>query len=168
MTAIERLSITSFIENGHTFDLYSYGAIQGIPEGTQLRNAAEILPVERVFRYRDHSSYAGFSNFFRYKLLSERGGWWVDLDAVCLKPFDFDDEFVFCPSSSRMAGRCRTSGSSRHPVEAGSWTPSGRAVRPWIPLRFLGRYRASTPPRNPSALRARGKRPGESRLLSRR
>jgi hypothetical protein len=104
MSAVERLSITSFILNGHTFELYSYGPIAGIPKGTQLRNAAEILSSDRVFRYREHASYAGFSNFFRYKLLSERGGWWVDLDSVCLKPFDFDDQFVFS-SEQLLDGR---------------------------------------------------------------
>ena len=57
--------------------------------------ATKSCHVTRSFRYRDHLSYAGFSNYFRYKLLLERGGWWVDLDTVCLKPFDFDDEFVF-------------------------------------------------------------------------
>src|SRR6185369_8186785 len=29
------------------------------------------------------------------KLLLERGGWWVDTDMICLKPFDFDTEYVF-------------------------------------------------------------------------
>jgi hypothetical protein len=30
-----------------------------------------------------------------YKLLLERGGWWADTDIVCLKAFDFVDEYVF-------------------------------------------------------------------------
>ena len=51
-------------------------------------------------QYRDHDSYAGFSNYFRYTLLLERGGWWVDTDLICLRPFDFDDEYVF---SSQLA-----------------------------------------------------------------
>jgi len=25
----------------------------------------------------------------------ERGGWWVDTDTVCLRPFDFEAEYVF-------------------------------------------------------------------------
>jgi mannosyltransferase OCH1-like enzyme len=45
--------------------------------------------------YRDRPSYSGFSNFFRYKLLLERGGWWVDSDTVCLRPFDFAEDYVF-------------------------------------------------------------------------
>jgi hypothetical protein len=40
-------------------------------------------------------SYSAFSNLFRYKLIFEKGGWWVDTDVVCLRPFDFKDEFVF-------------------------------------------------------------------------
>jgi hypothetical protein len=101
LSAMERLSVASFLAHGHTFDLYAYGPVRGVPAGARLRDAAEVLPRERVFRYRDRGSYAGFANFFRYKLLLERGGWWVDLDAVCLGPFDFDGDFVFASERTR-------------------------------------------------------------------
>ncbi|MBL0171623.1 MAG: hypothetical protein IPP90_12990 [Gemmatimonadaceae bacterium] len=39
-------------------------------------------------------SVSGFSNFFRYRLLHDRGGWWVDTDVVCLRHFEFPDECV--------------------------------------------------------------------------
>jgi hypothetical protein len=32
---------------------------------------------------------------FRYKLLLERGGWWVDSDVICLRRFDFARAHVF-------------------------------------------------------------------------
>ena len=32
---------------------------------------------------------------FRYKLLLERGEYWVDLNVVCLRPFPLDREYVF-------------------------------------------------------------------------
>jgi hypothetical protein len=105
LSAIERLSIASFVANGHEFDLYVYGPISGLPEGGRLRDANEILPRDCVFRYRDQPSYAGFANFFRYRLLLERGGWWVDLDAVCIRPFDFEDDFVFSSEHDRLGRR---------------------------------------------------------------
>ncbi|HEY0431197.1 MAG TPA: glycosyltransferase, partial [Pyrinomonadaceae bacterium] len=63
--------------------------------GTVVRDAGEILPASKIFQYQGSKSYAGFSNFFRYKLLLERGGWWVDTDTICLKPFDFAGDYVF-------------------------------------------------------------------------
>ena len=42
----------------------------------------------------DSGSLAAFSNLFRYKLLLERGGWWVDTDVICLRPFRVRDELV--------------------------------------------------------------------------
>jgi len=102
LSVMERLSITSFLAHGHEFDLYVYDFVRRVPDGTRLRDANEILARDRVFRYRDYPSYAGFSNFFRYKLLLERGGWWVDLDAVCLKPFDFREVYVFSSECDRL------------------------------------------------------------------
>jgi hypothetical protein len=101
LSAMERLSIASYLAHGHDFDLYAYGPIRDVPPGARLLDAAEVLPVDRVFLYRDRPSYAGFANYFRYKLLLERGGWWVDLDTVCLRPFDFEGDHVFSSERTR-------------------------------------------------------------------
>lgn len=101
LSTLERLCIASHLHHGHKFRLYTYGdehgnlQVEGIPAGTTLLNANEILPRESIFQYEDYPTYAGFADFFRWKLLSEQGGWWVDMDTVCLKPFDFPSEYVF-------------------------------------------------------------------------
>jgi len=100
---MERLCISSFLQNGHPFHLYVYQDTEGIPPGTIVMNGEEILPASALFTYREHSTYAGFANFFRYKLLLEKGGWFVDLDTICLRPFQFAAEYVF--SSERSAGQ---------------------------------------------------------------
>jgi mannosyltransferase OCH1-like enzyme len=92
---MERLSIASFLRHGHDYRLFTYGPVEGVPAGAVVEDARSILPESMIFQYREHASYAGFSNFFRYKLLLERGGWWVDTDTVCLAPFDFDASYVF-------------------------------------------------------------------------
>ena len=95
LSTLERLAITSFVRCGHEVHLYAYDDIACVPSGTIVRDANEILPASAIFRYREQPSFAGFSNFFRYKLLLERGGWWCDADVVCLRPFDFASDFVF-------------------------------------------------------------------------
>lgn len=95
LSVLEQLSVSSFLHNGHAYHLYVYDEVQHIPAGTRVMDANEILPASLIFQYQDFPSYAGFANLFRYKLLLEKGGWWVDSDMVCLKPFDFADEYVF-------------------------------------------------------------------------
>src|SRR6185369_8610758 len=95
LSVMEQLSVASFLQNGHEYQLYVYDEVQNVPAGAVIKNANEILPASRIFQYKHQASYAGFANFFRYKLLLERGGWWVDTDVVGLKPFDFADEYVF-------------------------------------------------------------------------
>ena len=100
LSVMERLSIASFIGNGHEYHLYAYDEVRNVPGGAVVKDGTEILPASMIFQYEGHKSFSAFSNFFRYKLLLERGGWWVDADMVCLKPFDFKHEYVF---SSEMA-----------------------------------------------------------------
>jgi mannosyltransferase OCH1-like enzyme len=92
---MEQLTIRSFQAHQHPFHLYAYELIEGVPEGTVVLDANQILPQSSIFQYKDHATYAGFANFFRYKVLLERGGWWVDMDTVCLAPFNFRTEYVF-------------------------------------------------------------------------
>src|SRR6478736_5289132 len=94
LSAMERMCIHSFLSHGHEFHLFVYANVENIPAGTIVKDGEEILSASSIFRYRDNGSYAGFSNFFRYELLWQRGGWWVDLDTICLRPFRFEDEYV--------------------------------------------------------------------------
>ena len=100
---MERLSISSFIAHGHEYHLYAYEPIRNVPAGVMIRDAEHILPRSRAFQYTHHSTWSGFANFFRYKLLLEHGGWWADTDLVCERPFDFPDPYVF--SSELSLGR---------------------------------------------------------------
>lgn len=103
LSLLEQLSIASFLRNGHEYHLYVYNEPQNIPAGTIVKDANQILSSSSIFQYREYASYAGFANFFRYKILLEHGGWWADSDTICLKPFDFPDEYVF--SSELCDGR---------------------------------------------------------------
>lgn len=95
LSVMERLCIASFLSNGHTFHLYTYDEVKNIPEGTILNDASKIIPPEQIFKYKEHDSYSGFSNIFRYKLLLEKGHYWVDTDVICLSPLNNKSDYVF-------------------------------------------------------------------------
>ena len=98
LSVMEQLSIRSFVANGHPFHLYAYRPLADVPDGATVFPASEILPESEIFCYQargfGRGSVAAFANMFRYKLLLERGGWWSDLDSVCMKPLDFADEHL--------------------------------------------------------------------------
>lgn len=97
LSAMEQLSITSFLANGHPFHLYTYGDVANVPAGTTVLDANCILPESSVFQTLGgwgHGSYAGFSDLFRFKLLMEKGSWWSDTDVICLKPFNIPTDYV--------------------------------------------------------------------------
>ncbi len=99
LTQLERICLSSFVQNGARYNLYAYDEPSGVPEGITVRDASEILPEERVFRYPagtlNEGSLSGFSNLFRYTLLQHNGGWWVDTDVCCLRPFEADRDELY-------------------------------------------------------------------------
>ena len=115
LSVMEQLSISSFLLSGHDYHLYVYDDLKYIPAGTVVRDASEILPSSSIFQYKNRPSYAGFSNFFRYKLLLERGGWWADTDIICLKPFDFPDAYVFSSEINHRGSEVVNSGVIKAP-----------------------------------------------------
>lgn len=128
LSVIELLCIRSFIAMGHEFHLWLYESLKtALPDGLIIEDASAIISSDGVFRYRNKNqfghgkgSYAGFSDIFRYKLLYEKGGWWTDMDVICLKPLDFSEPYVFrthheltmvgnimkCPLGSVVMKRC--------------------------------------------------------------
>ena len=91
LTTMEQLCMKSFMANGHEFHLYLYNPIGGVPNGVVLKDAREIVPqtIVKCFNY-----LAQFSDLFRYTLVLKKGGWWVDTDFVCLRPYDFAADLV--------------------------------------------------------------------------
>jgi hypothetical protein len=105
MGALELLTLKSFLNHGCEFHLWLYEEVDvEIPSGIIVEDASEIIPRENIFRYPNDSkidwkggkgSCAGFSDIFRYKLLYEKGGWWVDMDVTCLSPLVVYDHYFF-------------------------------------------------------------------------
>lgn len=97
--------MASFLRHGVTYNLYVYEEPEKLPGGVVLKDAAAILPRAKVFHYSagefNVGSIAGFANLFRYTLLQQAGGWWVDTDVCCLKPFDLPGNEVYFEESSQ-------------------------------------------------------------------
>ena len=78
------LCLRSFTDRGHQVEVFSYEPIP-LPGWLERRNAAEILPRHQVLR--PIGDVLGIhSNLFRYALLNQRGGWWIDPDVLLLQP----------------------------------------------------------------------------------
>jgi Alpha 1,4-glycosyltransferase conserved region len=86
LSPYEWLCLNSFVKCGHAFDLYSFDLDLAVPVGVRLSDARELFGAQDFFVYEDgfgKGSPSAFANLFRYKLLAEKGGWWVDTDVVC-------------------------------------------------------------------------------------
>ncbi len=95
LSALERLCILSFCANGHEFHLYHYDELRNVPQvkGLRVLDAQEILPRTAMFGRRT-GIISWFADHFQYELLRQRGGWWADMDTVCLRPLDFSGDIV--------------------------------------------------------------------------
>jgi len=115
LSPMEQVSIRSFLRRGHEFHLYTYGIVYDVPEGVVVKSAEEVLPLS-LRHYKDFPQLALFADFFRYKLLLEKGGWWSDTDAVCVKPFDFEEDYVFSSEVLQKGGTHINNGTIKAPA----------------------------------------------------
>ena len=107
LSELELLSIKSFISKGHIFHLYIYDKIENIPqiEGLIIKDGNTIIDKKDIFTYQN--SYLPFSDIFRYKMLHLNGGYWVDLDMICLKKLDFKEPYIFSAERTIQKGQYR-------------------------------------------------------------
>lgn len=92
-----RASIRSFLFHGNRVRLHAYEDLD-VPPGCDLSDANAVLHRENIFRYK-HGEMAGhlsgFADWFRYELLRQQGGWWVDTDVIAIKQITTDEDYVF-------------------------------------------------------------------------
>ena len=82
----EAVCLSSFVTAGIAVELFSEAPIAGLPVGVTRRNAREILDRDvAVYRHEfDGPSPSLHSNHFRYALLEQSGGWWIDTDVMLM------------------------------------------------------------------------------------
>ncbi|TPM16305.1 glycosyltransferase [Mesorhizobium sp. B2-3-5] len=115
LSRLELLTLHSFAHFGHKFHLWAYDDLSSydLPRNVLLRPAETIVPRTKVFAKTNADPETGvgrqsfgapFSDLFRYKLLHEHGGIWVDMDVTCLRPFDFPGDYAFRPHRIGVIG----------------------------------------------------------------
>ena len=115
LSRLELLTLKSFAHFGHEFHLWAYDDLSKyhLPPSVRLRSAHEIIPRSEIFAHSglDHETGVGkdsfgapFSDLFRFKLLHEHGGIWVDMDITCLRQFDFKADYAFRPHRIGVVG----------------------------------------------------------------
>lgn len=115
LSTMERLSISSFLHHGHRFELYTYGHVENVPEGTLMCDAASIFPESRIWR-GSTGSVAEFVDHMRWKILADLGGFYVDLDTICIRPFEFQEAVVFGSQFPGSYANGLLKFPARHPV----------------------------------------------------
>lgn len=104
LSQMEVMCIQSYLSHGHEFHLYTYENVENVPVGTIIKDANQIIPEKDIY-VDAFGGYVNLSNKFRYTLLYKMGGWWVDMDTVCLRHFDFEEDFVFSSEFSEPYNR---------------------------------------------------------------
>ena len=87
LSLYELLSLQSFIAAGARVSVYSTSKTLRVPEGVELLDARELWPgpVRRFFYPDGDPSPALHSDLVRYVMLHRFGGWYADLDMICLR-----------------------------------------------------------------------------------
>ena len=112
------LSFKSFADRGCRVEVFSYDPSVSLPRYVVRKNAAEILPPERVLRFLpEHGQFAVNIDLFRYALLAKRGGWWIDPDVVLLADeLPRDDIFLAGPDELGFVSTAALKFPPQHPV----------------------------------------------------
>ena len=102
LSRIEYYSIKSFLVLGYEFHLYTYNYVKNVPKGTKIKDASKIMPKKDIFALK--TTFLPFSDIWRYKLLYLKGGYWVDVDMIAIKRFDFKEPFIFSSERTIQKG----------------------------------------------------------------
>ena len=94
MSWLEALSIASFRRHGHAVEVYSYDPITNLPAAAAARDAADILPRDKLVFYKGKGTPGVFSDYFRMSVLKRGLGVYADLDVYCVRPIEGPPDYL--------------------------------------------------------------------------
>lgn len=88
LSYMEQLCAVSFRDAGHHVKMYTYGDVGNIPDGIEIADAKEIMPLGNVIAHKRTGSPAPQADKWRYNMLAKTDDQiWADTDAYCVKRF---------------------------------------------------------------------------------
>ena len=94
MSWLEALSVASFQRHGHRVVVYSYDPIDGLPTGAIARDAADVLPRDKLVFYKGKGTTGVFADYFRMSCLRQNLGVYADLDVYCVRPIEGPPDYL--------------------------------------------------------------------------
>lgn len=94
LSQIELASMLSVQRCGHDVTLYAYNSPENLPHGIAWQNASEILPRDKFMLFKNSQPALG-SDLFRYHLMAQSKGLWMDTDVLLLQPIIRTQSDVF-------------------------------------------------------------------------
>jgi len=91
---ISAACLSSFLRRGHRVVLHCYDVPKDAPQGIELSDAESVLPTSRIIRHKATGSFSLFSNLFRYELMQQSRGLWIDCDVYCVRAIVRTGDYV--------------------------------------------------------------------------
>jgi hypothetical protein len=106
LSPYELLSLQSFVAAGARVFVYSTTKTLRVPEGVELLDVRELWPgpVHRFYFPDGDPSPALHSNLVRYAALQRYGGWYADLDMICLRGLPTSKVYLARESDNSVNG----------------------------------------------------------------
>lgn len=91
---IHAACLRSFVRQGHDVVLHTYARPHDTPDGVRLFDANKLMKQEEIVLHKKTGSLTLAADRYRYRILREGMGLYVDCDVYCLQPFP-QDQYVF-------------------------------------------------------------------------
>jgi hypothetical protein len=93
--------LRSFQRHGHRVVLHCYEPPKDLPDGVDLFDAADIMPLEGLLRNKETDSVALGADRYRYRMIAAGHGLYADCDMFCLRPIS-DAPYIFGKEQDNM------------------------------------------------------------------
>lgn len=95
---LEQIVVQSYLDAGHPFILFGDKRPDALPNEVEFYHYDSVVEAPFPVGPGEYHNNGVFSDLFRLILIRDFGYCWVDMDAYCVKPFDFPvGSYVFAP-----------------------------------------------------------------------
>ncbi len=142
---LEQVVARSYLDAGHRFRLFTLGPLGGVPDGVEMADAGDVLAPPFDLKGDDRHRVAVYSDLLRLHLLAREDCIWVDLDAYCVRSFDFPAGPVFGQNrhGRALTGVMRLPEGSEALRRMTAFVMSECPVQPWRSPEFQTRRAAA-------------------------